>query len=283
MELGEIDFHDYARDAIDAGIGLAALDLGFKRKSARRYVLEDGDLTFWIGFQAPAMTEFSDYAGVVSRELNEMIAAAGIDLGFYNLDAPAKAHVWNSAIIDWSYRSRASERAAHDAARKWGPIGWFLPWRERWARRDPLTQCRFTEHDRWATAGDVAGCAAFSAERWRQVVAPWLDRMRDPLRFAQRYRLGRWSIVRDHVSAIAFARAGAMEEAKWLLEQEYLRRNWTFEKALAAELSSPNGDAKKLTREELETRAAEGAALAQEHARRVERVAASINVDLLSD
>ncbi len=268
------------RLAIREGIGKRALELGFKRKSDRLYEREEGDLTFWLRFTMSDDERFVDLAGVVSRELDEMIAATGADLNPYNIDEPSKGHVYISAIDAWRAQSRASEEAFRKPLRWLGPIYWFLPWINIWRRRDPFTQSPFVEKGRWYAGADPEGCAAASLAKWREIVEPWLDAMQDPRLFARWYSNNQWAYVLTPARAVAFARAGDVAMATWLLQSDFDARNWTEADAIKHFRRGPRSSWHFKTDEEQRAAALDSVELAQFRSARARRVADALGLTL---
>ena len=195
------------------GIGARAKELGYRRKSAGVYQRDTADHILWIRASFYGDDAFDDSSGVVSKALDRMIAAAGLENRSYTNLGSGESHLSISAIWNWREESRASEEDYRAPLRKWGPIYWFHPWGKHWARKDPYTQCRFADGD-WRANGDPEGCAAASVKEWRRIVEPWLEKMQDPVEFAYSYDRHDSICVSLHALAWACARMEGYAEHK---------------------------------------------------------------------
>ncbi len=171
-----------ARQAIENGIGRRLLELGFERKSARRYLREDERFKEWASFEIDGHQRFGDSIGLFDKEL----AALFEPLGWNHEDSaghrePLPAHVGARTLRLWA-----------EAEETWrASMRWYDP--RDWFRRPPqpsITQSPFVAQDIriWESSADPEGAAAASLAKWIELVEPWRERVRtDKTALVQNY------------------------------------------------------------------------------------------------
>lgn len=271
------------RIAIRDGVGARLIELGFRRKSERLYEKDEGDLYFWVRFVISDDDSFVDRAGVVSREMERMVAATGEELHQYGVTEPAPGHISISAYDYWAGQDALAE-AEFRNSRWWlnllGPCKSLVPWDRMWAKRSAFKSSRFAGGGRWRVSGSPSGCAAVSLEKWRESVEPWLDEVRDPDGFARCFMYGLMAGEYGVLRAIAWARAGDMNKAKALLLRVHDRRRWTHADAIEKFRKGPRS-AWFFKTEAEQTKAAENSVkMALAESAQAERVAAHLGISL---
>ncbi len=272
---------DPNRIAIHEGIGARLKELGFKRKSERLYVREDDQFEDWVRFELSGRDAFIDISGVLLKGLDETFDNLGLDLWRYGEFGKRNAHVGRSAIRLWGISSDASLAAYHLRRRRYGWLVWqFWASEARWSATDPYVQSPYTGKGGWQCAANPAGCAAESLQKWRELVEPWFEAMRDKKAFVREYAGLGSARVPPLSRAVACAWADETESAVWYLNEicrDADRPIETFRRGIAA---AERRASRRISAAELDESAE---TLAQSHglaASRARQVAKYFNLDL---
>lgn len=167
--------------AIHDGIGAQLLELGFKRKSARLYLKDTGDLSEWVHFRVDGGVEFTELYGVFDNALQRFF-----DENLDGFDTSQDENPRPLHLQSWCYVYAVGE--ANVAAKEWRAAR--RPWRPREYFQDPpkdltpYSPCVSAWNKLYA-ADDPAGCAESSRALWTEMVEPLRNELiADPLAVA---------------------------------------------------------------------------------------------------
>lgn len=216
---------DPNRIAAHEGVGVRAVELGYRRKNERVYEKEAGDLTLSISFYFNGDDRFADESGVRSKKIEDLMDAADLAKSQYTNNRGRKAHVAKSAIWSWSDENWQGLRAYKEAQRKKWPIaGAFFDWDKRWDRQSPYVLSPYIDKGLWQAVPDAPGCAEISLARWTETIEPWLEAMRDPKNFASWYHRTDGMGANDLHRAVVWTAVGETKYAAKLIRAEYAHK-----------------------------------------------------------
>ena len=211
-----MNLKENAQEAVRLGIGKRVQELGFTQVEPTMFRKEDGDLKLRVDCLCAIDGTFNDDFGATSKSLEALIAGARVDESQYNIHCHDKRHLRTSGLDYWR-RQRDSDFAKfHWRMRKFGPIYWFYPWRERFERHHPYGATPFITAYRWDASVDLSRCAAQSLQIWERYVQSYCSRIQDPKWYAYYYSMMNGQLL----AAIAYAWAGEMEKARGILQRE---------------------------------------------------------------